>query len=308
MKAISVLVIHGPTASGKSATALQLAQKFNAEIINGDSMQVYGHLEILTARPTAADCAQVPHHLYGVLHGNERGSLGWWYEQACQTIETIHARGKLPIVVGGTGLYLRALSQGISRIPDISDQTREAVRALGGESNLYDRVLRCDPQIAGVLRPQDSQRLLRAMEVMMETGKSIYQWQKENHKIATYNIHALAIIPDRAVLYQRINDRLLIMAKTGGIEEVKKLLDQHIRADSPIMKAVGVPEFTQFIQGHLSMDQAINKAQQATRNYAKRQLTWLRHQPDLCQIFQDHRDVFSPQALAVIADALKISV
>lgn len=308
MKAISVLVIHGPTASGKSTAALELAQQFNAEIINGDSMQVYGHLEILTARPTVADCAQVPHHLYGVLHGNDRGSLGWWYEQACKTIDAIHAQGKLPLVVGGTGLYLRALSQGISRIPDISDQTREAVRALGGESDLYDRVLRCDPQIAGVLRPQDSQRLLRAMEVMMETGKSIYQWQKENHKIATYNIHALAIIPDRSVLYQRINERLLVMSKTGAVEEVKELLSQGIRADSPIMKAVGIREFMQFIQGHISIEQAIEKAQQTTRNYAKRQLTWLRHQPDLCQIFQSNQDIFAPQALAVITDALKVSI
>jgi tRNA dimethylallyltransferase len=276
---VPIYIIGGPTASGKSAFALELARGVEGEIINGDSMQLYRHLHILTARPT--DVQDIPHHLYGVLQGNEISSLGWWYEAACKVIEGIQARGKTPIVVGGTGLYLRALTQGLSLIPDIPDVIRQEARHLAGtlsEEDFFKLVVREDPKIQGVIHQNDTQRLTRALEVIWATQSSLQDCQGKPRKILELDSQYLVILPPRDILYQRINDRFIWMVENGALKEVEDLLQSNIDPASPVLKAVGVPELTGYLKGNFSLDQAIAQAQQSTRRYAKRQTTWFTRQ------------------------------
>lgn len=274
-----IYIVGGPTASGKSAFALDLAKRVDGEIINADSMQLYHHLHILTARPT--DLHDIPHHLYGVLQGNEISSLGWWYEAACDTIREIQRRGKIPIVVGGTGLYLRALTCGLSAIPEIPDAIRQEARRLAqtlSEEDFFALVVREDPKIQGVLHQNDTQRLTRALEVIRATHISIQDCQGQPKKILDLNYQYFVLLPLRDVLYQRINDRFVWMVENGALKEVGDLLQQNIDLTSPILKAVGVPELTAYLQGHLSLEEAIIQGQQSTRRYAKRQITWFTRQ------------------------------
>lgn len=277
------LLIHGPTASGKSALALTLAEKLNGEIINGDSMQVYDHLRVLTARPPDEDLLKIPHHLDGVLTGDHIGSVGWWYETACALIQQINDRGKLPIVVGGTGMYLKTITHGLAQIPDISPDIRAKARSLAQTDDFYQTVIEVDPLIAPLLHPSDHQRLTRALEVMWETGLSITHWQKQSLFHLSPRCYTIALMPERSTLYQRINNRFVTMMDTNAVDEVAHLLSSRTRVDSPIFKAVGAPEIAAYIKGTLNKEDATLKAQQATRNYAKRQNTWLRHQltPDI---------------------------
>lgn len=274
----TVLVIYGPTASGKSAEALDLAQKLNGEIINGDSMQLYAGLRILTARPTVEDCALVPHHLYGVLGNNDLGSLGWWYDAAIEKIQEVQSRGKQAIVAGGTGLYLRSLKEGIASIPDISPEIRQEVREKAMHPNFFQYVKDLDPVVEAQLRPNDLQRLMRACEVMLATGTSIFEWQKKTQRRAIFDIEERVIIPERAVLYDRINRRFDQMIAEGVLDEAQTLMQQEVRADSPLLKAVGYPQLKDYLEGRCTLEHAIEKAKQLSRNYAKRQLTWLRNQ------------------------------
>ena len=280
-----IYIIGGPTASGKSAFALDLAKRVDGEIINGDSMQVYGHLHILTARPT--DMQGIPHHLYGVLHGNEISSLGWWYTAACKVIEDIQERGKTPIVVGGTGLYLRALIHGISPIPEIPDAIRQEARHLAhslSEEAFFTLVVQEDPKIQGVLHQNDTQRLTRALEVVRATHNSIQDSQGQSKKILDLNDQYFVLLPPRDILYQRINERFIGMVQNGALKEVDDLLQKNIDSESPILKAVGVPELTDYLQGRLSLEQAIIQGQQSTRHYAKRQTTWFTRQVPEAQV------------------------
>lgn len=275
----SIILIGGPTASGKSAYALELAQQVGGEIINADSMQLYAHLHILTARPT--ETHDVPHHLYGILQGNETSSVAEWYQKACEIIEDIRRRGKTPIVVGGTGLYLRALTHGLSPIPEIPDNIRQDVRHLAttlSKEDFFTQVVREDPQIQGILHPNDTQRLTRALEVKRATRCSIRDLQGKAQKILDLDYDYFVILPAREILYQRIDNRFVDMIKNGAIQEVKDLLAQNIDPHSPILKAVGVPELAAYLKGEVSSDQAIALGQQSTRNYAKRQITWFTHQ------------------------------
>lgn len=281
-----IYIIGGPTASGKSDFAIDLAKRVGGEIINGDSMQLYRHLHILTARPT--DMQDIPHHLYGILQGNEISSLGWWYEAACKVIEDIQARGKTPIVVGGTGLYLRALTQGLSLIPKIPDVIRQEARHLAqilSEEEFFALVIREDPKIQGVIHQNDTQRLTRALEVVRATQASIQDCQGQPKKILNLNYQYFVLLPPRDVLYQRINDRFVGMVENGALKEVDDLLQRNIDPASPILKAVGVPELTDYLKGRLSLDQAIVQGQQSTRRYAKRQTTWFTRQVPEAQVF-----------------------
>ena len=275
----NIYIIGGPTASGKSDYALGLAKQVDGEIINGDSMQLYSHLHILTARPP--ELYGIPHHLYGVLEGSQISSLGWWYEAACKVIKDIQNRGKVPIVVGGTGLYLRALTKGLSPMPDIPEPIRQEARRLGqtlSEEDLFALVVQEDPKVKDVLHPHDTQRLTRALEVVRATHSSIQDCQGQPQKILDFEYQYFVLLPPRDVLYQRINDRFMWMVQNGALREVENLLVQNINAESPILKAVGVPELIAYLKGAISLDQAIALGQQSTRRYAKRQTTWFTRQ------------------------------
>jgi tRNA dimethylallyltransferase len=272
------IILTGPTASGKSAAALELAQHVKGEIINADSMQLYQHLPLLTACPSHEDLTHTPHHLYRILKENERGSVGWWYPQAINSIEDVLSRNRVPIIVGGTGMYLSALLNGLAVIPPIAPLLREQVRNWAEEPDFYQRVLTQDPEAAMTLKPNDKQRLTRALEVKLATGQSIRFWQKQTQKLKDYTFLVLALIPERDILYQRINQRFLQMIDQGVIREVESFLALKIPEDSPISRAVGLPEIMAYLQHKIDLETAISSAQQASRRYAKRQITWIRHQ------------------------------
>jgi tRNA dimethylallyltransferase len=293
-KPIHIYIVGGPTASGKSDFALDLARRYEGEVINGDSMQLYSHLSILTARPS--ELCGIPHHLYGVLQGNAIGSMAWWYQEACRVIEEVAARGKTPIVVGGTGLYLRSLTYGLSPIPEIPEAIRQEARHLAqtlSPEDFFAHVAQADPKITGAIHPNDTQRLTRAFEVVQATGRSIRDCQGNLEKKLDLDYGYLVLLPPRAVLYQRINERFVRMIERGALGEVENLLAQNINPGSPILKAVGVSEIDQYLKGFITLEDAISLGQQATRHYAKRQMTWFTRQvpPDAEVIRGDGKEV-----------------
>lgn len=277
-----VLVITGPTASGKSGFALSVARAYDGVVINADSMQVYDELRVLSDRPTPETEAAVPHRLYGVLAAADPCTAERWRGWALGEVDAAHAEGRLPILVGGTGLYLRAFLQGLAPVPDIPDAIRRGVRRLqheGGPVGLRRALAHEDPAMAARLNPDDGQRQARALEVIRATGRSLADWQADAHPASTaYDVLTLAALPPRGPLYRKIDDRLAWMVAHGGLDEVRGLLDQRLPADLPAMKAVGVPQLARHLRGELSYPDALAKAQQATRQFAKRQLTWLRTQ------------------------------
>jgi tRNA dimethylallyltransferase len=279
----AVIVIAGPTASGKSALALGLAERLGGVIINADSMQVYRDLTILTARPGPADEARAPHRLYGVLPGDTPCSAGRWLELALAEINAALAAGRRPIVVGGTGLYLKALTEGIADIPPVPEAVRAEARArharLGG-AVFHAELARCDPAMADRLAPGDTQRLIRAWEVRHATGRSLAEWQAAPPAGPppglTFAVFALR--PPRSALYAACDGRFGRMVEAGALDEVRALEARRLDPALPVMKALGVPELRRHLRGELPLDAAIGLARQATRRYAKRQMTWLRHQ------------------------------
>lgn len=281
-----VLIVTGPTASGKSALALAVAEAFDGVVINADSMQVYRELSVLTARPGAEALRRVPHRLYGVLPASERCSAGRWRAMALAEIAAALVEGKLPIVTGGTGLYLRALSEGLDPVPEIPEAIRARARTrhdeLGGCAFHADLAGR-DPVMAGRLHPNDRQRLVRAWEVIEATGRSLADWQDEGAKTGQGDPSPnprlwLLCQPPRARLYAACDERFRAMVRGGALEEVRALKALGLDPGLPVMKALGVPELTAYLNGDVSLEDAIVRAQQATRNYAKRQETWLRTQ------------------------------
>jgi tRNA dimethylallyltransferase len=276
-----VLLIAGPTASGKSALAAAVAREWGGTVINADSMQVYRELSLLTARPRGAELKAAPHRLYGVLSGDAACSAGRWREMALAEVEAALAAGRLPILVGGTGLYLRAFEAGLSRIPEIPAELRAAARAELAEIGnpaFHARLAERDPVMAGRLTPGDSQRLLRAWEVLAATGRSLADWQRAPGAPAPYRCAKLCMLPPRQAIYAACDARLEAMLGLGVLEEVAALLALGLDPALPVMKAVGVPEFAAYLAGDTGLEAALARAQQATRRYAKRQLTWLRHQ------------------------------
>jgi tRNA dimethylallyltransferase len=278
-----VIIVAGPTASGKSALALALAERFHGEIVNADSMQVYRELPVLTARPTPADEARVPHHLYGVLSVAEASSAGAWLTLALQAITAIRARGNLPIVCGGTGLYLKVLTEGIAPVPEVPAAVTEEAKQLyaeeGGEA-FQRRLALLDADAAGRLAAGDRQRLVRAYAVVRGTGRPLGSWQDAQPETPPLDARFLKIvlIPERAALYARIDARFDAMLQMGVLGEVAALAGRGLAPDLPALKALGVPEFRRHLDGECELAAAADKAKQATRNFAKRQLTWYRHQ------------------------------
>ena len=282
----SAILIAGPTASGKSAVALAIADavadRDTVAIINADSQQVYAELRILTARPSAADEAHVPHYLYGHRAATEVYSVAAWRDDALKVIADIERAGRLPIVVGGTGLYFKALLEGIAEIPAVPAAIRESIRtrlSREGSRALHDELAARDPETADRLNPADGQRIARALEVFEATGVSLSAWQREatsGERLVPAARFVVAM--DRPLLHQRIALRFAGMVENGALAEAAALRDQHLAADLPVMKALGVPELIAHLDGELTLDEAVERAQTATRRFAKRQMTWFRNQ------------------------------
>lgn len=276
-----VVIVAGPTASGKSVLTLALAEHYGGTVINADALQCYRDLHILTARPGAAEEARAPHRLYGFLDAAERGSAAVWRDLALAEIVASLAAGRLPILVGGTGLYLRALLGGLAPIPDIPADIRDEAAALYqrlGGTAFREELARLDPASAARFPPGDRTRVTRAYEVVRATGKPIGEWQRMPAAPSPYRFAALLLNPPRAALYAACDVRFATMIEAGGLAEAAALLARGLSPDLPAMKAVGVPELFAHLRGETALPQAIAAAQQSTRRYAKRQTTWFRHQ------------------------------
>lgn len=279
--AAPVWLIAGPTASGKSGLALALAERTGGEIVNADSMQIYADLSLLSARPAATDLARAPHNLYGVADGAESWSVGRWLRAATGVLADIAGRGRQAIVVGGTGLYFRALTEGLSDIPPVQEADRAATEAAflaEGEAAFRDRLATLDPAAAARIETGDRQRLVRAMAVAETTGRSLSDWQSGGSAPVLEDWRGLVLDPRREALYARCDARLGDMAAGGALDEVRALLDRGLDPGLPVMKALGVPEFAAHLRGETTLQAALDAARQSTRRYAKRQTTWFRNQ------------------------------
>lgn len=275
-----VALIAGPTASGKSALALALAESSGAVIINADSAQIYRDLPILSAAPSAQDRTRAEHRLYGVRDGAQPCSAADWAATAKAEIADVHASGRLPVLVGGTGLYLRSLLEGIAPVPTVDPAIRQEVRAAPVEANRA-RLEQADPQAAAKLRPGDTARIGRALEVALSTGRTLAEWQKhrEGGIGDEISLKPLIQLPPRPWLYARCDARFEAMVETGAVEEVKALLARKLDPSLPVMRAIGVREIAACLAGDIGREEMIERGRQATRNYAKRQYTWFAHQP-----------------------------
>jgi tRNA dimethylallyltransferase len=280
LKKPPVALIAGPTASGKSALALKLAERTGGAIVNADSAQVYRDLPVLSAAPSAEDRARAEHLLYGVLDGAQPCSAADWAELAKAEIDRLHGQARLPILVGGTGLYLRTLFEGIAPVPPIDPDIRAGVRAATVAENL-DALERLDAPTAAKLNPNDTTRIARALEVVKSTGKTLAQWQdrREGGIGSEIELRPLVLLPPRPWLYERCDRRFAEMVAHGALTEVERLLARKLKPDLPVMRAIGVPELAAHLRGESTLEQAVVAGQQATRRYAKRQYTWFAHQP-----------------------------
>jgi tRNA dimethylallyltransferase len=287
------VLIAGPTASGKSALALMLAEALGGTIINADAMQVYRDLRILTARPLSAEEARVPHLLYGHVDAAENYSVGRWCVDASAALAAVERGGRVPILTGGTGLYFKALTRGLAAVPAIPAQTRSAVRARlerEGIAALYAELSERDSATARRLMPGDRTRIARALEVILTTGRSLTDWQREGMTPALDPQLAVKVFldVDRAELYRRIDARFDAMLAAGALEEVRALASRRVDAALPAMKAHGVPWLIRHLNGEIDLAVAAEAAKRDIRRYSKRQATWFRHQlPDWTWIAPD---------------------
>ena len=278
-------LIAGPTASGKSDCAVALAQELErrgrrAVVVNADSSQVYADLTVLSARPTAEEMGGIEHRLFGAWDGTATCSAAQWARAAREAISAIHAEQAVPVLVGGTGLYIRTLLDGIAPVPQIAPDIREAVRALP-VTEAYAALAIEDPERASRLAPADTTRIARALEVVRSTGQSIGYWQAQTSGGIgdQVSVRAAILLPERQALYGRCDMRFARMIERGALAEVEALLARDLDPDLPVMRAIGVPELAQVLRGETTLEEATARGSQATRNYAKRQFTWLRHQP-----------------------------
>lgn len=305
-----ILIVAGPTGSGKSALAMDAAGEFDGVVINADSMQVYRELRLLTARPSVEDEARVPHRLFGVLPPAEVCSVGRWLAMAADEIAAAHSQGKLPVVVGGTGLYLKALTEGLAAVPDIPEAVREDARALhrrlGGDA-FRDRLAELDPGAAARLPAGDSQRLIRAYEVVAATGRTLADWHRQEPAVPAVDARFATIVlsPRREALYAAVNARFDAMIGAGALDEVRELAALGLDPALPAMKAVGVKELAAHLRGETGLEEACAAAKQATRNFAKRQWTWLRHQLGPADMaFEQYSERLSPKMFSFIRQFL----
>ncbi len=273
-----IILIYGPTASGKSSFAVQLAKKINGEIINADSMQVYKELRILSARPYQKDYKKIRHHLYGFQSVKKNFSTGEWLKLVKQKIEDIKKRKKTPILVGGTGLYFKALTDGLVAIPNIPAKFREKIRSLHkkiGSKNFFLKLVKLDPIVRKYLNPFDTQRVIRAYEVKLFTKKSIYAWFKNTQSnFEKKDFYKIYIDYPRAELIKRISTRAKDMIANGAILEVKKFINLKVAKSRTASKAIGITEITEYINKKIQIIEVIEKISIKTRQYAKRQTTW----------------------------------
>jgi len=274
-----VALIAGPTASGKSALALEFAKRSGGVIVNADSAQIYSGLPILSAAPTAQEQAEAEHRLYGVRDPAQPCSAAEWAQMARKEIASIHAAGWLPILVGGTGLYLRTLLDGIAPVPPIDPAVRERVRSQSVEQNRAELATH-DPEAAARLKSSDKARIARALEVAFSTGRTLGQWQqhREGGIEGEITLKPVILLPPREWLYARCDERFERMFESGAIDEVKALLTRRLDPSLPAMRPIGVREIAAYLASEMTRERAIAAGQQATRNYAKRQYTWFAHQ------------------------------
>ena len=277
-----VALIAGPTASGKSDLAVELALALGRScvVVNADSAQVYRDLKVLSARPSEEEMRGIPHRLFGEWDGAEACSAADWAARARREIEDAHLAGQVPILVGGTGLYIRTLLDGIAPIPPIDPQVRTAVRSLP-VPDAFEALQAEDPQRAAALAPADTTRIARALEVVRSTGRPLAYWQlrRTGGIGAAIDLHPLVLLPPREWLYARCDLRFERMMGGGAVEEVEALLARSLPPSSPVMRAIGVAEIAGFLRGEWPREEAVARGSQATRNYAKRQYTWFRRQP-----------------------------
>jgi tRNA dimethylallyltransferase len=276
------IAVAGPTCSGKSALALELADKLGGTVINADAMQVYRDLRIVTARPSPEEEARVPHALYGVRPAAQTSTVAWWRGAAITAMHTAQAEGRLPILCGGTGLYLASLTQGLAAIPEPGEAARHEARAMLdelGPPGLHARLAQVDPHTAAHLRPSDSQRLARAWEVWRGTGRGIADWQSAQLAPADFpwTIRAIILDPPRDALRGAIARRFTAMLEHGAITEVESLLAQNLPSALPAMRAHGVPELSAYLRGDITLEEAGRRTCLVTGQYTKRQATWFRH-------------------------------
>ncbi len=279
MSGFRAILIAGPTASGKSAAALEVAQALDGVVINADSKQVYRDVRVLSARPSAEEEARAPHALYGFVPSTDAYSVGRWLQDVSGTLKDAEAQGKLPIITGGSGLYFKALLEGLSPVPDIPEDVRERWREAASEmsaEDLHARLRACDPETASQLRPSDPQRIVRALEVFDATGRSLAAWQKEAGAPVLREAETVRFFVSRPreELYARINARFDAMLSEGALEEVKALAAQNLDPDLPVMRAHGVKPLMDMLLGRLTEDEAVERVKTDTRRYAKRQETW----------------------------------
>ncbi len=279
------ILITGPTASGKSALALKYAIDHDGVVINADSMQVYDTLRILTARPFEGDMKGIAHHLYGHVPATRAHSTGDWLRDVLALLPGLRRQGKLPIFVGGTGLYFKALTGGLSDMPPIAEEIRGNLRSRlkqEGAQQLHAELERRDPVVARSLKPSDGQRIVRALEVLSATGRSIAAFQnRPGLKIIDPDrAMKLIVLPDRSILHDRINKRFASMMEQGALEEVRALRALRPDVDVPAMKAIGVQQIADMLDGRMTSEMVIERASALTRQYAKRQMTWFRNQMD----------------------------
>lgn len=277
------LLIMGPTASGKSALALALAQRLDAEIVNADAAQVYRDLRILTARPLPEEEQAAPHHLFGHIDAAERFSVGRWVAAATQVLAEIKARGRRAIVVGGTGLYFKALTEGLADAPAIDPELRAALLArlkTDGPQSLYAELAEVDPETARTLGPRDGPRVVRALEVWKTAGVSLTTLQAASVRppLAADEWAGIALWPDRSQVYRAIDARFAVMVTDGALDEARALLRRGLDPDLPAMKSIGAAELMEHLRGELKLDKAVEKACRDSRRYAKRQYTWMNGQ------------------------------
>ncbi|HSZ93159.1 MAG TPA: tRNA (adenosine(37)-N6)-dimethylallyltransferase MiaA [Acetobacteraceae bacterium] len=276
----SALIVAGPTASGKSALAMELAERCGGTIINADAMQVYRELRVLTARPSIEEEHRIPHALYGIRPAAEPGSVAWWREAALAEMDRARDARRLPVLTGGTGLYLAALTQGLSAIPDPGPAARDEARRLLkdiGPAALHTRLAEADPEAAARLRPTDSQRIARAWEIWRGTGRSLTSWQALAGQPAPWRFAALLIDPPRTELRAAIAARLTRMLAEGAMEEVRALLALGLDPALPAMRAHGIPELANYLRGDFTLPEAARRIELVTGQYTKRQATWFRH-------------------------------
>ena len=275
----TIYFITGPTASGKSKFAIDLSKKIKGEIVNADSMQIYKELKIITARPSQLDNKKIKHHLYGYVDGSNRYNVEKWCQDASQVIKSLNKKNINPIFVGGTGLYIDTLINGIASIPSVPESIRNDSKNLlekVGKEEFYKIVKKIDEDSIKLIFPNDIQRLRRIWEVFNYTNKKFSEWKKNKNKkfISSLDYKIFLFLPDRKKNYERVNKRVLTMIKSGAIEEIEKLLKLNYNKDLPIMRAHGVPEISAYLKNKITLEDCIKKIQLVTRHYVKRQNTW----------------------------------